>query len=116
MKTQIEPGCLCILVNCQLPENNGKTVTAVRYIGQLRDVRCKNRDLWELDQNISCLVSYRIPGTDERRTVVEDNWKYVSSKHLLRIGDSDITKELEKYTNDEIVTILKNKDLLTENP
>ncbi len=29
----IEPGCLAVTINCAVPENNGRVVTVIRFIG-----------------------------------------------------------------------------------
>lgn len=103
MNLEIEPGCLAILINCNLPENNGKNVITLRFVGKIKG--CKHKDLWEIDRPISCLKKSFIAGEE---IISVGEWNYAQECHLMRIGDSHPEIALEEKSDEEILQILKD--------
>ncbi len=55
----IESGCLCLIVSSVVPENNGRCVTAIRFVGGLHGYR--GEDWWLIDSLITDTLRNHIP-------------------------------------------------------
>ena len=80
MKTEIEAGCLAITYNCKVKSNNGRLVIVSRFLGKVRGYNGDAR--WNTDKDF--LSDYG------------ESHNHVPESQLLRIGDPDLTLELEK--------------------
>lgn len=49
----IVPGCLALTYNCRFPENNGKIVKVIRYVGEASGW-AKGCKFWETDATVIC--------------------------------------------------------------
>lgn len=81
----IEPGCLAITYNCKLPENNGRVVKVIRYVGHAADNegnKMRHVDLWLTDTTF--------------RTTGYTMSPCVSASRLIRIDGYDPTEEETK--------------------
>jgi len=96
----IEPGCLCIVINDGVCGNNGKSVTAIEYLGNVPDRFLLADKIWRVDppilwKEIPLFKSTEIAkGTDEYLP-------YCPEINLMRIdGDEELFKqEKERDTN-----------------
>lgn len=107
MKTEIEPGCLAIIIN-RHPEDNGKCVRVIRKLTQnerkTQRIGVRNsEDYWEIDQEIRIFyhnileISHMGILIDrlEQRHYVEETFNCAPAHCLLRI-DSDEGEKVEE--------------------
>ena len=91
MKSELEPGCMAMIVGGFFPENIGKIVTCLKYIGA--DIGFWADDLWEINKPIITQWS-RNPNFNDMSENKETTYM-ASAKTMQRIDDNE-TKCLSK--------------------
>jgi len=85
----IEAGCMALTHSTLLPENSGKIVKVIRYIGTLEDYRAPKR--WEIDCVFKCIYGGTVNSLGEAM--------------LMRIDDPDIQKQIESEREKVLVKL-----------
>lgn len=49
IKKPVKPNTMCVIFGAKVPENNGKIVTTIKYLGDGRPYKYACNDLWEID-------------------------------------------------------------------
>jgi len=89
----IEPGCLALTYGCFVPENNGKVVTVIRFVGRHPTDRLYlTEDLWETDGLFVAI------GTNTKKVKYIDG--YINESKLMRIDGYEDDKKLTEIAKE----------------
>lgn len=89
----IEPGCLAVIIGARVPENNGKVVRVIEYVGDY----VQNHPLmyrWRIDTKLRAAVE---SGGELFYYCLID---HVAECQLLRIDGEDFQEDVEETCNE----------------
>lgn len=95
---RIIPGCMVMIVGHPVASNNGKSATAIRYVGDAATdssgMRGALDDYWEIDRSV--LAHFINPKTGKRFSNMPVMVRYCSEQFLMRIDGYTGVQEQEK--------------------